>query len=147
MSAPQPSPDSTARAGGHRTGTLVVVALAAALVAGLLGLGVGGAGGALLATGLDGEHGSRAEQNIAEGCAILDRVEPDLPADEDSFSIEKPLLFELGAAGQHFMAADRAGSPGDLWSAGSDLVQASATLDMQLANDALEQLEPVCADA
>lgn len=147
MSSSTSSQDSTARAGGHRTGTLVVVALAAALVAGLLGLGVGGVGGALLSTALGGEKGSSTEQNVAEGCAILDRLELELPLHEDSLALDEPLMFELGAAGNHFMAAGAGDTDGELWRAGSDLVAGMSRLDPQLLNDALAQLEPICTDA
>lgn len=152
MTSPTPSPHPTARAGSHRTRTLVLVVIAAALVAGLIGLAIGGLGGTLLggtllAGGLGGGSDSRVEQNISEGCAILDRLEEDLPVQEDRFDLESPLMFELGAAGHHFMAAGAGDTSGVLWSGGSDLVAGMNTLDVERTNEGLGALEKTCANA
>lgn len=148
MTSPTPSPHPTARAGTHRTRTLVLVGLAAAAVAGLLGLAVGGVGGTLLAGGIGGgSSGSRVDQNISEGCAILDRLEEQLPVVVDDFNLESPLMFELGAAGNHFMAAGVGDTDGVLWTAGHDLVAGTSTLDVDLTNEALTALDDTCANA
>ena len=147
MTSPTPSPHPTARAGSHRTRTLVLVGIAAAAVAGLLGLALGGLGGTLLAGGLGGGSDSRTDQNISEGCAILDRLEEDLPVQEDRFDLESPLMFELGAAGHHFMAAGVGNTEGVLWTAGSDLVAGMNRLDVELTNEGLTALEQTCANA
>lgn len=148
MTSSAPAPHTTARAGSHRTRTLVMVGLAAALVAGMLGLLIGGLGGTLLAAGVGGGgSGSRAGQNISEGCAILDRLEEDLPVEEDGFDLGSPLMFELGAAGNHFMAAGAGDTDGVLWSAGSDLVAGMSRMDVELTNEGLEALEETCASA
>src|SRR5690625_7807347 len=66
-------------------------------MAGRAGLGLGGLGGVLVSSdGLGG--GDRTGQDIADGCAILERLKDDLPAEEGSVTLEEPLLFELGAA-------------------------------------------------
>lgn len=115
------------------------------MIAGGLGLITGGLGGTLLSTGL-GNGGSKADQNISEGCAILDRLEEDLPVEEDSLSLSEPLLFELGAAGHHFMAAGAGETDGPLWTAGSDLVAGMSRLDVGLTNEGAEA-EGICANA
>lgn len=147
MSSSTPPPNAPVRTGTHRTLTLVIVAIAAALVAGLLGLAVGGIGGTFLATGLGGASDSRVDQNISEGCAIIDRLEEDLPIEDGSFAFDNPLMFELGAAGNHFMAAGAGDPNGELWTAGNDLVAGTARLDSELTNGGLDQLEEICANA
>src|SRR5699024_5540221 len=122
-----PADPSASRAprGSHRTRTVVLIAVAAAVVAGLVGLGVGGVGGALLASG--GPGGDRRGQDVADGCAILDRMEADLPVEEDSVTLDEPLLFELGAAGQLFMAAGAGDQQSEAWLTGKKLVDGMST--------------------
>lgn len=146
MSSTNPSPDTAPRSGTHRTRTLVLIAVAAAAVAGVLGLLVGGVSGALLSSGLGGS-GSRTDQNVAEGCAILDRLEEELPVEEDSVGLSDPLIFELGAAGQLFMAAGAGDPNGELWTIGGDLVSGMSTLDVERMNDSIEAAEEICANA
>lgn len=146
MTSSTPPPPASARPGTHRTRTLVLVAVAAAVVAGLLGLVIGGLGGALLSSGLGG-GGSRTDQNISEGCAILDRLEEDLPLQEDSLDLSDPLLFELGAAGNHFMAAGAGDTDGELWTAGNELVAGMSRLDTDLTNQGLEDAAAICKNA
>ncbi|MDN6400748.1 MAG: hypothetical protein L0K01_09885, partial [Brachybacterium sp.] len=79
LAAQPPALHPPTRAGSHRTRALVLGEIVAALVAGLIGLAIGGLGGTLLggtllAGGLGGGSDSRVEQNISEGCAILDRL-------------------------------------------------------------------------
>lgn len=144
-STPSSRPEAPARS--HRTSSLVLVGIAAALVAGLFGLVIGGLGGTLLAGGIGIGSDSRMDQNISEGCAILDRLEEDLPVQEDSLGLEDPLVFELGAAGHHFLAAGAGDNSGVLWSGGSDLVAGMSRLDVELTNQGIETLEETCANA
>lgn len=131
--------------GSHRTRTVVLIAVAAAVVTGLVGLGLGGLGGVLLSSGGIG-GGDRTDQDIAAGCAILDRVEDDLPVEQGSMSLEEPLIFEVGAAGQLFMAAGAGGTDDELWSAGSDLVSGMSTVDADRINESVRTLQTtVCA--
>lgn len=146
MTSPTSAPPPSTPPRTHRTRTLVLVAVAAAAVVGVLGLVVGGIGGALLSSGLGG-GGSTEDQNIAEGCAILERVEEDLPVQEDSLALDEPLMFELGAVGQLFMAAGAGDTDGELWTAGNDLVAGMSRLDVDLLNEGIEQAEAICADA
>ncbi|GAA1489137.1 hypothetical protein [Brachybacterium sacelli] len=126
-------------AGTPRTRTVVLIAVAAAVIAGLVGLGLGGLGGVLLSSGSAG--GSDTDQDIAEGCAILERAEDQLPVSEDSLSLEEPLLFELGAAGNLFMAAGAGGADDELWASGSDLVTGMSMLDTDMINESIETLQ------
>lgn len=146
--SPQSAPTAaTASPRAHRTRTLVLVAVAASLVTGLIGFGLGGLGGVLLTSGLGGS-GSRTDQNVSDGCAILDRVESELPVTDDSLSLEDPLLFELGAAGQLFMASATT-EDGDeaVQDAGRGLLSGASMLDTGQINESLEALAPLCADA
>ncbi|WP_157697066.1 hypothetical protein [Brachybacterium avium] len=130
----------------HRTRTLVLVAAAAALVVGLIGLGIGGVGGALLSGSL-GSADSRADQDLADGCAILDRAEGELPLTEESLDVQAPLFSELLAAASLFTAAGVGKDDLELQTAGSELLEGMSRLDIDLANETLEALAPICADA
>lgn len=149
MMTPPPPVDPSATGsptrGAHRTRTVVLIAVAAAVVAGLVGLGLGGLGGVLFSSsGLGG--GDRKGQDIADGCVILDRLEDDLPVEEGAVSLEEPLLFELGAAGQLFMAAGAGDQDSEAWLTGKELVSGTATLDMKGINDSVETAQTtICA--
>ncbi|MDN5821461.1 MAG: hypothetical protein L0H39_08235, partial [Brachybacterium sp.] len=121
----------------HRTRTLVLVAAAAALVVGLIGLGIGGVGGALLSGSL-GSADSRTDQDLADGCAILDRVEGELPLTEESLDVQAPLFFELLAASQLFMAAGVGEDDLELQMASSELLAGMNRVDIDQANEAIE---------
>lgn len=144
-SPPVDPPANGPSAGTHRTRTVVLIAVAAAVVAGLVGLGLGGLGGVLLSSGGLG-GGDRTDQDIAEGCAILDRAEDDLPVQEGSMNLEDPLIFELGAAGQLFMAAGAGDQDGEAWRTGQELVSGMSTLDAEMINDSVETAQKtICA--
>ncbi|MDN5899050.1 MAG: hypothetical protein L0H74_03180 [Brachybacterium sp.] len=130
----------------HRTRTLVLVAAAAALVVGLIGLGIGGVGGALLSGSL-GSADSRTDQDLADGCAILDRAEGELPLTEDSLDVQDPLFFELVAAANLFTAAGVGDDDLALRTAGSELLDGMTRLNIDQVNEAIETLAPICADA
>lgn len=130
----------------HRTRTLVLVAAAAALVVGLIGLGIGGVGGALLSGSL-GSADSRTDQDLADGCAILDRAEGELPLTEDSLDIQDPLFFELVAAANLLTAAGLGNDDLELRTAGSELLDGMTRLNIDQVNEAIESLAPICADA
>ncbi|MFC7375132.1 hypothetical protein ACFQRD_07625 [Brachybacterium sp. GCM10030268] len=129
----------------HRTRTLVIVAIAAAVVAGVVGLGAGGVGGFMLSSGSGGSGGSRAEQNVAEGCAVLERIESDLPFEESEFSLETPQIFEITAIASSFMAAGTADpARSDLYDAGRRVQEGLNTFDVEEVNAALEALGAEC---
>ncbi|HJB11214.1 MAG TPA: hypothetical protein H9786_11930 [Candidatus Brachybacterium merdavium] len=139
-----PSATSPPR-GAHRTRTVVLIAAAAAVMAGLAGLGLGGLGGVLVSSdGLGG--GDRTGQDIADGCAILERLKDDLPAEGGSVTLEEPLLFELGAAGQLFMVAGAGDQESEAWLTGSELMDGMSTLDVEKINDSVETAQStICA--
>lgn len=141
-SSPTPTPSRP-----HRTLTLVIAVLVTAVIAGALGLGAGGLGGYLLGSpGGSASGEDRAAQNIAEGCAVLDRVGDELPVDAESLDLSEPLIFELTAAGSSFMAVGRVDESREaLTEAGSDLVSGASTLNAERINETLEVLETECA--
>ncbi|SJM70799.1 hypothetical protein FM112_15570 [Gulosibacter sp. 10] len=118
--------------------------LIAATVAGVAGLVIGGLGGFLL-FGERGGSEDRGEQVIAEGCAVLERLEDEFPLGEDALALEDPLIFELGGAGQLFMAADRVDSELEPFStAGRDLATATSRVDLAAADEAAAELLELC---
>lgn len=147
MAAALPSSPSPSPSRRHRTLTLVIAVLVTAVVAGFIGLGAGGLGGYLLGSPSSAASSEdRAAQNIAEGCAVLDRVGDELPVDAASLDLHEPLLFELTAAGSSFMAVGRVGeSHQALAEAGSELVSGVSTLNAERVNEGLEVLEAECA--
>src|SRR5699024_12871080 len=109
------------------------------------GLGLAGLAGALVSSAGPG-GGARAGQDIAEGCAILERLKDDLPAGEGSVTLEEPLLFELGAAGQLFMVAGAGDQESEAWLTGSELMDGMSTLDVEKINDSVETAQStICA--
>lgn len=141
-SSPAPTPSRS-----HRTLTLVIAVLVTAMVAGLIGLGIGGLGGYLLGSpGGAASAEDRAAQNVAEGCAVLDRVGDELPVDMESLDLNEPLIFELTAAGSSFMAVGRVDESREaLTEAGAELVSGASTLNAERINESLEVLESECA--
>lgn len=145
MSLPSsPPPPQSPPSGTHRTRTLVLIALVAALVAGVLGLGVGGLGGVLLSSGLSGS-GSRTEHDVEQGCAIVERLEEELPLTADGLELDGPLVYELMAAGSLFMAAGYGDDDEALLGAGRDLVGATNRLDVEVMNETYDVLRSECA--
>lgn len=119
--------------------------LLTAIVAALAGLIVGGLGGYLIFS--DGGSSDRGAQNVDDGCSIIERVEDEFPLDRDSIDLDEPLIFELGGAGQIFMAADRADdSLASISQSGRDLTTSMSRLDIDGANDALDELVEECGD-
>lgn len=147
MNTPLPGPAAPPKAGTHRTRVLIVISLAAALVAGLIGVAIGGLGGfALSSSGIGGAGSSRAEQSAAEGCATLARVDDELPLTDESLNLSEPLVFELMGAAGLFMATGRADdSFVEFADAGQDLISGTNTLDMETANESIEILTRECA--
>ena len=85
-------------------------------------------------------------QDIADGCAILERLKDDLPAEEGSVTLEEPLLYELGAAGQLFMVAGAGDQESEAWLTGSELMDGMSTLDVEKINDSVETAQStICA--
>lgn len=131
--------------GSHRTRTVVLIAVAAAVVAGLVGLGIGGLGGVLLSSGGIG-GGDRTDHDIAAGCAILDRVEDDLPVEEGSISMEEPLIYELNGAGHLFIAAGAGDPHSETWLSGKKLVVATSMADADRTNESIQTLQTTICD-
>lgn len=141
---PNPAPPNPAPPASKETSTLII----AAAVALVIGLVIGAAAGQLLFAGnTGGSAESRAEQDVIEGCAILDRIGDELPLDEDSTSISEPVLFELLGAGHLFMAAVRADESyekvGEL---GQTMVSGVSRLETDELNEAITGLQSECAD-
>lgn len=125
----------------RRTAPLLVTAVLALVVGVALGVL-----GFWIATD-DGGDGSRAEQDMAAGCEILERAEGELPMDPEQVSLEEPLFFELIGAGSLFMATGLADDSYESVSAlGNDLSAGVNRLDLELANGAISQLQSECAD-
>lgn len=146
MTSSGPGPASRP-AGSHRTLTVVIVALVAALLAGLIGLAAGGLGGFLVGNGSGGPGGDdRSAQNVAAACVSLENASADMPlSDQDTMTLDSPLTWELMAAGLSFQAAGAEDGVGDpLYEAGGRLVMAVQRLDIDMSNEAFDELITYC---
>lgn len=127
-----------------RRSALIITAVVAVIMGLVLG---GGIGYLIFADRGDSGSTPRAEQDVAEGCAILDRLEDELPVDVESTSLKDPLVFELLGAGHLFMAASRADESYETISQlGEDLISGMSRLDLDQANEAIAPLQAECAD-
>lgn len=140
----QPHPPTPASPPANGRTVLIITAVVAAIVGVVLG---GGIGYLLFADRADGTALPRAEQDVAEGCAVLERIEDDLPVDTESTSIDDPVVFELLGAGHLFMAASRADESFEVVAElGKDLVAGITRLDLDLVNETSAELQTECAD-
>lgn len=138
-SAVPPVPPAPAR----RTGLIAVLVIVTAVIA--LGLGLlvgwavfGGDGGS------DGD--GRGEANLEAGCVIVERLADDVPLASEDLFLENPEIWEIGGAGQLFVAASYAGA-GERWTEpGRDLMSGIQRVDLDLVNDSIETLIADCAD-
>ena len=127
-----------------RRPALIITAVVAVIVGLVLG---GGIGYLIFADRGDSGSTPRAEQDVAEGCAILERLAGELPVDPDSASLKDPVIFELLGAGHLFMAASRADESYEAISElGNDLINGMSRLDLDQANEAIAPLQEECAD-
>lgn len=122
--------------------------LITAVVAVVVGILLGAAGGYVVANGLGvDEEGSRGERDVAAGCAVLERAREDLPLGQDNVKIDNPVFFELIGAGHLLMAAEQADDEyaaiGEL---GKDLVAGMTQLEVDLVNSSADELLAECAD-
>ncbi|MFT0846904.1 hypothetical protein VR010_04025 [Actinomycetaceae bacterium L2_0104] len=125
--------------------------LLASLLALIVGAGLGVLGGYFIFSSDAAAEGTRAEQNIATACEIIERVEDEFPlADRDDLFAE-PIMYELTAAGQLLAAT---GNPygdsyeGDerIFTLGNDLTSAMTRLDLEDADAVIEDIQEECAN-
>lgn len=112
------------------------------MVALLVGVALGGLS-FWIAT--DDGGGSRAEQDMAAGCLILERVQDELPVEVEQLTAEEPLVSELIGAGNLFMAAATADESYESVFALGDDLRAGVSYDLEVANSAITQLQTECA--
>lgn len=124
----------------------MVVALAVILAI-VFGLGVGLLLGFAIFGGEGSEADSRAAVNVAAGCAVVERLSEEGPIDPEQASIDDPFIWEAGGAGQLFVAASYADDDYEQWAErGQALVASMQRLQIDLANDTIEDLAADCAD-
>lgn len=92
--------------------------------------------------------GSRADQDLDAGCAVVERLDEGVGTDVKKLpGLDDPDIWEIQAASQMFVAASKADEDAKKWEKpGNDLVAGFQRFDQKLIDKSLGKLVDMCAD-